>query len=150
MRHTATCFLAPHLLIVAVLSGWSMSLQADHPSMDYQSIVDGCLRNPANRIGGAAIGGCLQKKVSKLQSHIDTKLNEIATRVCPAHQERLYQTQQQWLDYQQNFCQLLPSMHDNNAMYINSQSCALRLSLARHGDLNYFKNNLSDQASACP
>lgn len=150
MRHTATWSLAFHLLLAVMMSGWSMSLQADHPSMDYQSIVDGCLRNPANRIGGAAIGACLENEVNKLHIHIDEKLSEIASRFCPEHRKHLLQTQQQWLDYQQSFCQLLPHMHDNTARYINSQSCALRLSLARHGDLNYFKNNLPDQTSPCP
>lgn len=127
----------------------AFGLPTDSRADDYQKLIRQCQNDPAYRVGGAAVGECLEVRVGELDKRMGTLLKTQAKSMCKQPLALMREAQKQWQEYRGSFCQVFPALFDNTAMYVNSQACALRLTLARLDDLKFLNTYRPGQPLPC-
>ncbi|NKI58150.1 DUF1311 domain-containing protein [Labrenzia sp. PO1] len=128
--------LRPFLAFIVLLAGTSSAVTAQTPDPEpklpagLEAEIESCKADPANRIGGAAIGECLEDRAAERRAELDRRREKLAERLCnPAHTKQLFEGGKTWEALRQSECGLLGKLPGNTASYINMASCEMTLAL---------------------
>ena len=101
--------------------------------------VETCKADPANKIGGAAIGECLEDRSLELDAEIAGLLEQSMRKLCRESDRRTLQEEQvAWTARRSQQCDLISRSPGNTASYINGASCMVLQAHQRLEQLEFF------------
>lgn len=101
----------------------------------FERTVRTCLHDPHYRVGGAAIGECLDAASSEHDMRIGQRLHALSDNRCSDVAAAMAAAQRHWQDYRARQCGLYQALFDNTAMYVNGAACRVRITLQREHEL---------------
>ncbi|OCW57362.1 lysozyme inhibitor LprI family protein [Hoeflea olei] len=115
--------LAAGLLLVAPAAAQTDMLNED---------IALCQSAPENRIGGAAIGECLEAVSDTLDARIEAEIGELSDLWCTDRDQRsMRETQTAWSRMRDEECGLVARSPDNTPSYVNGAACRVLLARQR-------------------
>ena len=119
------------------------------PDKALQQALDDCRRDPAYRIGGAAMGDCLDAHSARADARIAERLAALAATHCPVIGQALARQQQAWVDHRHGQCGVYRQLFDNTAMAVNAAVCTLRMGLQRAHELEQLQRYQPGEPLGC-
>ncbi|MCZ4287845.1 lysozyme inhibitor LprI family protein [Hoeflea alexandrii] len=126
----------------ALLIGMGEIAHADTPAL--KSEIDVCKADPVNKIGGAAIGECLENRSVELDAEIADLLGQSIGKLCSDPDRRIIQNgQKAWAEQRSQQCGLITRSPGNTASYVNGASCMVLQGHQRIEQLSFFNRYAS-------
>lgn len=124
-------------LCIGLLLAPVQARKPDTVEQQFRTLLRQCERDPANRVGGAAIGECLLDHAAQRDADIARTLESLLRDKPDVVQASLRDAQAHWAEYRTRQCGMFQALFDNTPMYVNGGVCTLRLTLARQADLEF-------------
>ncbi|MGX1307983.1 uncharacterized protein YecT (DUF1311 family) [Amorphus suaedae] len=122
------------LAAFAVLATWPLAPAAAQQEIDAD--LAACENDPRFRVGGAAIGECLEMRRAVLDRQIGDLAESQARRFCASSdQADVRAAQQDWLSYRAAHCGLITRSPGNTVSYVSGTVCNLILARQRMAGL---------------
>ena len=148
---------AAFLAVCFTITGAGTAALADTPALKAE--VEACQADPANKIGGAAIGECLEDRSLELDAEIAGLMELSMRKLCQEADRRILRGEQAaWTARRSQQCDLISRSPGNTASYINGASCLVMQAHQRIDQLAFFNEYASpfcfdffiDDASSVP